>query len=77
MRRQSKPTKSPRLADLDGYRRQGGRMCGVCASPYRQFIEQAITAGHSKRAVVEYLTTEFDAKLPYIGRHLQNHVKAT
>lgn len=72
------PTKkrkaAPRLADLDTYRRQGGRMCGVCISPHRKFIEEAFAAGHSKPAIRQYLVDEFGEDLPFLGHHLLNHL---
>ena len=65
--------KKPKLADLNNYRRQGGRLCGVCGSEHRRFIEQAWAAGHSKPSITRYLAEEFGVKLPALGHHLQNH----
>ena len=73
MGRTTKTKATPRLADLASYRRQGGRMCGVCASKQRWFIEEAFDAGHSKPAIRKYLADEFGEDLPFLGYHLLNH----
>lgn len=73
-RMDKRANKTPRLAELAKYRRQGGRICGVCASPHRKFVEEAIAAGNSKRAVKEYLSAEFGVELPSLNYHVATHV---
>lgn len=51
----------PKLGDLEGYVKKGGRSCSTCTSEHRTFIEQAYAQNYGFPTIVRYLNDQFDA----------------
>jgi hypothetical protein len=64
---------TPKLKDLESYVRKSGRLCGVCISEHRTFMEQAFAQDYGLSTIVRYLNDQFNAGLSPNGvrRHFR------